>query len=408
MVRKKTIIIGVTGSIACYKTIDIVKQLKKEDNDVHVIMTLSATALVDPKDFEKASSNPVHTHLFHPTINFKAYLKNNKPMEHISLADKADLILVCPASANILAKAANGIADDLLTTTILATSAPVVFAPAMNVKMWKNPATQANVGTLKKYSYYFVDPEYGDLACGYKGVGRLAGGEKIVQMVNDLLQKRNQLSGKKIIVTAGATEEFLDAVRILTNRASGKMGAAIADEAFLRGAEVILIRGRHAVSPRYHFKEIIVDTSDDMLLAIEQEMNNTDIFFHTAAVSDFSLNKPLEEKVKSDHDWHLTLAPKGKILNQLKKLNPKTILIGFKAEHNVSKNQLVKKAYEILKSSHADFVVANDVGKKERGFASDTNEVEIIDKKKKVKHVSLSSKQHIASQVIEYVINQTV
>lgn len=403
---KKTIIIGVTGSIAAYKTIEIVKILKEKGTDIHVVMTPSATALVDPKDFEKASGNPTHVHLFDSTVDYKAYLKNNKPMEHISLADKAELILVCPATANVLSKVANGIADDLLTSSILATNAPVVFAPAMNVKMWKNPATQNNVKALKNYGYYFVDPEYGELACGYEGIGRLAHGEKIVEMVKSLLERRSELHGKKVIVTAGATEESLDAVRVLTNRASGKMGAAIVDEAFLRGAEVVLIRGKHAVSSRYHFKEIIVETSDDMLAAIKKEIKNTDIFFHTAAVSDFSLNKPLEEKIKSDDDWHLTLIPKGKILNQLKKLNPKTVVIGFKAEHNVSTKNLIDAAYEILQNSHADFIVANDVGKKGQGFALDTNEVEVINKRKKIRHISFTTKQHIASQLVDYVIKQ--
>ncbi|MBI2036113.1 bifunctional phosphopantothenoylcysteine decarboxylase/phosphopantothenate--cysteine ligase CoaBC [Candidatus Microgenomates bacterium] len=181
-------------------------------------------------------------------------------MEHISLADEADLILICPATANIMAKVASGLADDLLTTTILATNAPVVFAPAMNVKMWKNRATQENIEKLKKLGYYIIDPEYGDLACGYKGVGRLAKGGKILSVVSDLLAKGSQLAGKKVIVTSGATQEQLDAVRVITNKASGKMGAALADEAFLRGAKVVLIRSQQAVSPQYFVEEIAVET----------------------------------------------------------------------------------------------------------------------------------------------------
>src|SRR3989338_1418864 len=202
--RNKNIVIGVTGGIACYKALDLIKELRKEWANVHVIMTDAATHLVYIKDFEKASGNEVHVNLFHPKINYVEYIKKNKPIKHISLADIADLFRICPATANIIGKIANGIADDLLTTSVMATIAPVLVCPAMNVKMWKNPIVQENVKKLKSYSYNFVEPEYGKLACGYKGMGRLANIKKITGRAGLLLKQKNSLKGKRILVTSGA------------------------------------------------------------------------------------------------------------------------------------------------------------------------------------------------------------
>src|SRR3989344_4331268 len=178
--RSKKIVIGITGGIACYKTLELIRELRKLGSDIHVIMTEHSTHLADIKDFEKASGNEVHTGLFHPKVNYKDYIKKNREIRHISLADIADLFLVCPATANIIGKTANGIADDLLTTSVMATNAPVIICPAMNVKMWKNQIVQENVAKLRKLNYYFAEPEYGELACGYKGVGRLATLEAIM------------------------------------------------------------------------------------------------------------------------------------------------------------------------------------------------------------------------------------
>ncbi len=403
----KTIVIGVTGSIAAYKTLAIVEALKKQGSIVYVIMTRGACSLVDEKEFAKASGRPVFTHVFHPDTDFHSYLAHDKPMKHISLADEADLILVCPATANMVAKVATGMADDLLTTTILATNAPVVFAPAMNVKMWKNKATQENTRRLKELGYYIIDPEYGDLACGYKGVGRLANGEKILSTVSDLLTKGSQLSGKKVIVTSGATQEQLDAVRIITNKASGKMGAALADEAFLRGAEVVLIRGEHSVSPQYFVEEIAVETAQEMAQALERQVIDADIVFHTAAISDFAPKEKINRKVKSMTTWMLALEPNIKIIDRLKKINPQMFLVGFKAEYDVLQKELIESAKKVLNRAGTDIIVANDVGKKGRGFGTDTNEVFIVDKKGNVAHLPLASKRQIASQLLDRVLQMT-
>src|SRR3990167_2500376 len=253
ILKNKHIVIGITGSIAAYKVIGLVEKLRELSANVHVIMTHNAAKLVDKSEFEKASRTPVHTDLFFPNVDYKKYLKKNKPINHISLADIANLFLICPATANIIGKIANGVADDLLSTSIMATNAPVLICPAMNVKMWKNPIMQENVKKLKNLNYEFVNPEYGELACGYKGVGRLANLDKIIDRIKIIIERRSNLKGKKIIVTAGATSEEIDPVRVITNKSSGKMGVYIAEEAFLRGADVTLIRGTNSVEPQYHF-----------------------------------------------------------------------------------------------------------------------------------------------------------
>ena len=303
-----------------------------------------------------------------------------------------------------MAKVAHGIADDLLSTSILATEAPVVFCPAMNVKMWKNLATQDNVKRLKELGYYFVEPEYGDLACGYQGVGRLASPLPIIEAITTILSARNQLKGKKVLVTAGATAEPIDQVRSIINKASGKMGAAIADRASLMGADVVLIKGVNAVDPQRFMKEISVETGEEMKTTIETEIEDAHFVFHTAAVSDFGTDNPIEGKVSSHQPLRLELSPRLKILKVLKSLNPKATIIGFKAEYNVSEAKLIDSAYATLQESRADLIVANDVGKKDRGFGTDTNEVYIVDKAKRVKHLPLATKQEIARRILEFIV----
>ncbi len=400
----KTVVIGVTGGIACYKVLGLIKELRRNRADVRVIMTEAATHLANIKDFENASRNEVQTNLFHPGINFAEYIKKNKPINHISLADTADLFLICPATANVIGKIANGISDDLLTTSITATIAPVLICPAMNVKMWKNPITQENVSKLRKLNYHFAEPEYGELACGYKGVGRLAKLDKIVERIELLIKQRNDLKGKKILVTAGATFEEIDPVRVITNKSSGKMGNMIAEQAFLRGADVLLLRGHNSAESRYNLNEEKFSTVNDLFNKIKKNLKDFDIVIHAAAVSDFEINNKINKKIKSDKELHLELAPTTKILENLKKLNKKIFLVGFKAEYNFSKNELVESAYKLLKSSDSDLIVANDVGKKNVGFDVDTNEVFIVDGKKKVEHIELSDKRIVADRLLDRVI----
>jgi len=400
--NNKTLVIGVTGGIACYKVIDLIRKLRIQKAKVHVIMTDSAKKLVDKKDFEKASGNEVKDDMFDPKINFKYYLKKNKPIKHISLADIADLFLICPATANTLGKVANGIANDLLTTSIMATNAPVLICPAMNVKMWKNPIMQENINKLKKLRYGFVEPEYGDLACGYKGMGRLANLDRIVDRIKSIIERRSNLAGKKILVTAGATSEEIDPVRVITNKSSGRMGVYIAEEAFLRGADVTLIRAANTIEPQYHFKDIKIVNVKDLLTQIKKNIKKADVMIHTAAVSDFTPNK-MGEKIKSGEKLHLELEPTTKIFERIKKMNKNISLVGFKAEYRLSKKELINRAYGLLKDADADFVVANDVGKKGRGFDTETNEVYIVDKNKKITHVNLADKRVVANKLLNLI-----
>ncbi|MBI3035793.1 bifunctional phosphopantothenoylcysteine decarboxylase/phosphopantothenate--cysteine ligase CoaBC [Candidatus Woesearchaeota archaeon] len=405
--KKKNIVIGVTGGIACYKVLDLIKGLGNLGANVHVIMTEAATHLVDAKDFEKASGNEVQVNLFHPKVNYVEYIKKNKPIRHISLADVADLFLVCPATANVIGKIANGIADDLLTTSITATIAPVLICPAMNVKMWKNPIVQENVKKLKKLNYHFVEPEYGELACGYRGFGRLANLKKILERMELLLKQRSDFKGKKVLVTAGATIEEIDPVRVITNKSSGKMGVNIAEQAFLRGADVFLLRGHSSVEPNYNIEEEKFSSVADLQDKIKRNLKNFEIVVHSAAVSDFEVNNKKNRKIKSGQELHLELAPTTKIFENIKKIKKDVFLVGFKAEHNIPEKNLIDSAYYILKKANADLVVANDVGKRQRGFDVDTNEVFVVDKNKEVQHIGLADKRVVADRILDIVARKT-
>jgi len=282
----------------------------------------------------------------------------------------------------------------------MATNATVLICPAMNVKMWKNPITQQNIEKLRKLNYEFIDPEYGELACGYEGVGRLANLNNIIDRIKIIIDRRNNLEGKKILVTAGATSEEIDPVRVITNKSSGKMGVYIAEQAFLRGADVTLIRGINAVEPQYHFKDIKIHSVKDLFDAIKKNIKNQDVMIHAAAVSDFTINNKSNDKIKSENNLHLELTPTTKIFERIKKIKNNIILIGFKAEYNVSKKILVDRAYGLLKDANADFVVANDVGKEGRGFDTETNEVFVVDKNKKVEHLELADKRVIGNRIL--------
>ena len=405
--KDKNVVIGVTGGIACYKVLDLIKELRRLKANVYAILTKNSLNLIDKSEFEEATGNKVQTELFEPDINYKDYIKKNKEIKHISLADIADLFLVCPATANIIGKTANGIADDLLSTSIMATNASVLICPAMNVKMWKNPITQENIEKLRKLKYEFIDPEYGELACGYKGIGRLAKLSNIIDKIGIIIETRNDLKGKKILVTAGATSEEIDPVRIITNKSSGKMGVYIAEQAFLRGADVTLIRGINSVEPQYHFNDIQINSVKELFDEIKKNIGDMDIMIHAAAVSDFAINNKSNNKIKSNKNLHLELTPTTKIFERIKEIKSNILLVGFKAECNVSDNVLVDRSYELLKSADADFVVANDVGKKNRGFDTETNEVFIVDKNKKVKHLELDDKRVIGSKILNEILHLT-
>jgi len=398
---KKNILIGVTSGIAAYKVLDLIKLLRNEGNEVFVIMTKGATEMISPKLFEKASGNKAYINLFEKNFNYKEVLKNRK-VEHIELADKCDVMVIAPATANIIAKLAHGIADDFLTTTALAVTAPIIICPSMNVNMWGNPLVQENLNKLKSIGYQVIEPASGMLACGYEGVGRLEDIEIINKEINKLLNKNDSLNGKKVIVTAGGTIEKIDEVRSITNKSSGKMGVAIAEECYLRGADVLLLRAKNSVHPRYLIKEKIFETADELLYLIKVNIENTDLFFQVAAVSDFKVAEPVKGKLSSDQSVDLKLIPQIKIIDQIKKMSPKTKLIAFKAEYGLSEEKLIEEALKKLKDSNADFVIANDISRADRGFESDDNEVYIISKNRKVKKIPLTSKREVARGIIDF------
>jgi len=389
----KTVVIGVTSSIACFKVVELVKKLKK-DFDIEVILNENVSKLIDKKEFEKFCK--VHTGMFVKGWTYKDYIKRRKT-EHISLADKAELFLVCPCTANTIGKIAKGIADDLLTTSVMATNAPVLICPAMNCKMWENRIVQSNVGKLIANGYYFIEPEKGKLACGYSGVGRLANINKIIKSIKEIINKKNILKNKKIIVTAGGTVEEIDPVRVITNKSSGKMGIYIAEEAAKMGADVVLIRGRTSLEPMGEVKDIKVDSVDDMFEAVKKYVKKSDVMIHAAAVSDFAVDKKTK-KIKSNKKISLRLKPTKKIINEIKKLNKKIKLVGFKAEYKVSKKKLVDSAKSLLRESKAELVVGNDVSN--GVFGSEENDVFIVGKK--IEHVK-GSKREIAGRILELI-----
>ena len=290
----KCIVIGVTGGVAVYKALDIVSRLKKLEYDVHVIMTESATKFVTPLSFQSLSQNLVISDMFQEPRAWE--------IQHISLAKKADLILVAPATANIIGKVANGIADDMLSTTIMATTAPVVFSPAMNTQMYANPIVQNNINRLKDYGYKFIEPSEGRLACGDLGKGKLADTDLIAMEVHSLLYDPKDLIGKKVLVTAGPTEAPIDPVRCITNHSSGKMGYSIAEEARDRGAFVTLITGPSSINAPWGIDVINVRTNEEMLDSTLDLYDEMDIVIKSAAVSDFKVKNYSNEKIKKKEE----------------------------------------------------------------------------------------------------------
>lgn len=367
MENKKTVVVGVTGGIAVYKALDVISRLKKEDVDVHVIMTEHAAKFVNPLSFQALSQNMVVVDMF---AEPKAW-----EIQHISLAKKADLMIIVPATVNILGKVACGIADDMLSTTIMATKAPVIFAPAANTNMFLNPIVQDNIKKLKQYGYEFIEPDSGRLACGDVGSGKLADTKLISDVVISRLYDTKDLIGKKVLVTAGPTIASIDPVRYITNRSSGKMGYAIAEEARDRGAEVILVSGPSNVEKPWGMKVINVSTNEEMLNAVEENFEWSDIVIKSAAVADYKPKTYSEKKIKkSEEEFNLQLHKDTDILKKLGSMKKNQILVGFAAESN----DLIQNAKTKLEKKNLDYIVANDITGKDIGFATNDNRVNIL------------------------------
>jgi phosphopantothenoylcysteine decarboxylase/phosphopantothenate--cysteine ligase len=330
-----------------------------------------------------------------------------KSVEHIKIAEESSVFVLAPATANIIGKLANGIADDLLTTTFLASVKPKLICPSMNTNMWMSPVVQENINKLIKLGYVILSPEEGNLACGYKGVGRLRNTDSIFTEIKNILFKSERLHGKKIIVTAGGTMEPIDAVRVITNHSSGKMGAAIARVALYLGAEVLLLRAKSAAtlySSGNNFREKIFETTEQLSFLIQENVRDFDYIFHTAAVSDFQMADKFDGKIDSKEDLTMKLIPQPKIINRIKKWNPKIILIGFKAVYKKNREQIIKIGMEKLKESGADFIVANDIGRMDIGFTVDYNEVYLLSKKGLVSKIKKTVKLEVAQKLVDLIV----
>ena len=367
----KCAVLGVTGGIAAYKACELASRLRKAGADVFVIMTENACEFVRPLTFETLTNHPVVTDTFARPETWE--------VEHIALAKRADVFVIAPATANILAKMACGIADDMLSTTVLATKAPVLIAPAMNTGMWENPATQQNVETLRSRGVRFVGPEGGYLACGDSGTGRMSEPEAIFAQIEKILMPKQDLKGLRVLVTAGPTREALDPVRYITNRSSGKMGYAIAEAARDRGADVTLVTGPVSLAKPRGVACVQIVTTQDLYDEMTTRCGDMDIVIQAAAPADFAPEKVSEQKIKKQSGGKLTLTlaqtpDVASAVGGMKK--PGQILVGFAAETEKVKENAAEK----LKKKNLDMIVANDVTEKGAGFDVDTNVVTFITK----------------------------
>ena len=386
----KNILLGVTGGIAAYKSVEIASRLKKMGAEVRVVMTRAATEFVTPRTFQEITKAPVAVEMFDDVINFE---KN-----HIALANFADVVLVAPATANFLAKVAHGIADDLLTTTILATQAPLIFAPAMNTVMWENSATQDNLKILLSRGVRIIEPATGLLACGTTGKGRLPEPEEICAEIEKFFEG-GILRGKKILVTAGGTSEAIDPVRFISNRSSGKMGYEIATAAQREGAEVILISASSLPAPS-NVKFVKVESAEEMRAAVSAEFESVDAVIMAAAVSDYRVKNVSAQKIKkSAETLTLELVKNPDILKELGRLKNSQVLVGFAAETE----NLIDYAQKKLVEKNLDMIVANDVTAEGAGFGVDTNIASLIYRGGKVENLPKMTKKELAEKIIRRV-----
>jgi phosphopantothenoylcysteine decarboxylase/phosphopantothenate--cysteine ligase len=390
--KNKTIVLGVTGSIAAYKAAELASRFTAEGFRVDVIMTESAQQFIAPLTFRNITGRPVVTTMWDLASEFS--------VEHVALAEAADIVLIAPATANIIAKIACGMADDMLSCTVLATKAPVVIAPAMNDNMWSNAITRENVARLSKRGFTFVGPARGRLASGKMGLGRLTALDEIYGITLQVLGRKGALAGKHIVVTAGGTQEPVDPVRCLTNRSSGKMGYAVAEAARNRGAEVTLISAPTTLTTPPGIKIISVRTAEDMLKAVQEAVKKADALIMAAAVADFRPVEAAIKKIKRQDLNELTIELE-KTPDILAQVKGSFIRVGFAAESH----DVVANATEKVKRKGLDFIVANDITERDCGFGTETNRVTIIDSKGKVEELPLLPKDEVAERIIDRLLN---
>ena len=387
MLENKTILVGITGGIAAYKICSLIRMYKKARANVRVILSPSALNFVTKLTLQTLSNNEVYVE------NFE--IEEYKP-GHISLCDEADIFVIAPATANTISKIANGICDNLLLSTACAFKKPFLLAPAMNTGMWENDFIQENIKKLKSKGYHILEPESGFLACGTNGRGRMVEVEDIFEKTIDILAQKQVLKNKKILITAGGTKEKIDPVRYITNCSSGKMGIALADSAFEMGANVTLVSTFKVDKP---YKNIVTESAQEMEKAVKSNLQEQDCVIMAAAVADYRIKEYSEQKMKKGAEDHLTLelTKNPDILKEISAMNSKAKIVGFCAE---SEN-LLENAKEKIQKKGCDFLVANDISRKDIGFSSDMNEVYILDKNLKISHIERETKFNVAKQILE-------
>lgn len=391
-VEKPNVVLGVTGGIACYKALELVRLLVQDSCNVRVVMTREATEFVAPLSFQTLSGAPVGTDLFS--------LTQESEIGHINLADSADVLVIAPATANLIAKLAAGIADDLLTTVVLATQAPLLVVPSMNVHMLAHPMVQANIAKLRSAGYHVMEAAAGYLACGYEGKGRLPEPPAIVEEIRRLLRPKD-MSGEKIVVTAGPSREPLDPVRYISNRSSGKMGYALARAAARRGAKVTLVSGPTALAAPEGVTTVPVVTAEEMRAAVLAEFDSATAVLMAAAVADYRPRSTSGRKMKrGDGNRRVELVPNPDIVAELTARKRRQVVVGFAAETE----SLVENARQKLHRKNLDLVVANDVTQEDSGFDVDTNAVTLLDRDGTVTPLPVMSKDAVADRICDWLL----
>lgn len=395
MLKGKTVVLGVTGSVAAYKMANVASMLVKRGCEVHVVMTKNATNFINPIAFESLTNTKCLVETFDRNFQFH--------VAHVSLTDKADVMLIAPASANIIGKIAGGIADDMLSTTVMACNKPVIIAPAMNTKMYQNPILQDNLDKLRRFGYEIIEPDSGHLACGTTGAGKMPSEEVLVAHIERQIAMKKDMKGKKVMVTAGPTIEAIDPVRFISNHSSGKMGYAIAKAAMLRGAEVTLVTGKTSLEPPMFVDVVPVNSAADMYKAVTEKKDQQDIIIKAAAVADYTPAEVSDEKVKKkDADMSISLVRTKDILGTLGVQRKKgQFLCGFSMEtQNMLENSRAK-----LQKKNIDMIVANNLKEEGAGFKTDTNVVTFITRNEE-KQLPKLTKNQVADELLDYILKQ--
>lgn len=389
MFKGKNIILGVTSSIAAYKSANVASALVKKGCNVNVLMTENATNFINPLTFEELTKHKCIIDTFDRNVQYNVV--------HISLAVSADAFIIAPASANVIGKIANGIADDMLTTTVMACKCPVIISPAMNTNMYENPIVQDNLAKLERFGYIIVPPAEGRLACGTIGKGKMPDEQVLLDYLERALSDKQDFKGKRVLVTAGPTQESIDPVRYITNHSSGKMGYAVARQAMLRGAEVTLVSGKVNLPPVPFVKMIYITTAEDMYNAVTAEFENTDIVIKAAAVADFRPKRIADDKLKkADGMDSIELEPTKDILKELGKNKKNRFICGFSMEtKNMTENSRKK-----LENKNLDMIVCNNLKVEGAGFQGDTNVVTVIDKTN-ITELGIMSKTEVADKILD-------